>query len=80
VHPCARASVDDCYCELMTSVELRWTTELTPADYADLAALFDSEYADEWAPGSNWSPSPTNAVFWAAEQASAWPHRAGNDP
>lgn len=47
------ASVDDCYCELMTSIELHWTTELTPADYADMAALFDSENAGEWGP---WDP------------------------
>jgi aminoglycoside 2'-N-acetyltransferase I len=37
----------------MTAVELRWTTELTPDDYADLASLFDSEYVDEWGP---WNP------------------------
>lgn len=49
----AGASADGCYSELMTSIELRWTTELTPVDYADMAALFDSEYADEWGP---WDP------------------------
>lgn len=37
----------------MTSVEFRCTTELTSADYADLAALFDSEYADL---GGPWNP------------------------
>lgn len=37
----------------MTAVELRWTTELMPADYFGLAALFDSEYGDEWGP---WNP------------------------
>ncbi|WP_373427287.1 GNAT family N-acetyltransferase [Arthrobacter globiformis] len=37
----------------MTSVELRWTTELTPIDYIGMAALFDSEYVDVWGP---WTP------------------------
>lgn len=34
----------------MTSVELRWTTQLTPGDYGDMAALFDSEYGPTWGP------------------------------
>lgn len=32
----------------MTSVDLRWTTELSAGDYADMAVLFDSEYAEDW--------------------------------
>lgn len=34
-------------------IELRWTTGLTPADYADMAELFDREYLDGWGP---WDP------------------------
>lgn len=34
----------------MISVERRWTTELSAGDYADMAVLFDSEYAPEWGP------------------------------
>ncbi|WP_159825763.1 GNAT family N-acetyltransferase [Arthrobacter sp. 9AX] len=37
----------------MTSLELRWTTQLSASDYADMAVLFDSEYEDEWGP---WNP------------------------
>ena len=32
---------------------LRWATELTPSDVADLAALLDREYAAAWGP---WHP------------------------
>jgi aminoglycoside 2'-N-acetyltransferase I len=32
---------------------LRWATELTPADHAAMAALFDAQYAAEWGP---WHP------------------------
>jgi len=34
-------------------MELRWTTQLCDDDYADMAALFDSEYAEDWGP---WNP------------------------
>ncbi len=34
-------------------VVLRWTTQLTPDDYAEMAALFDREYAAGWGP---WHP------------------------
>jgi aminoglycoside 2'-N-acetyltransferase I len=34
-------------------VLLRWATELTPSDVADLAALLDREYAAAWGP---WHP------------------------
>lgn len=34
----------------MASVELRWTTELSAVDYADMAVLFDNEYAEDWGP------------------------------
>lgn len=37
----------------MTSLELRWTTQLTDNDYADMARLFDSEYAHVHGP---WNP------------------------
>jgi len=37
----------------MTSVDLRWTTELSAVDYAEMAVLFDSEYAGDWGP---WNP------------------------
>lgn len=33
--------------------ELKWSTELTDADYTAMAELFDSEYAADWGP---WSP------------------------
>jgi hypothetical protein len=37
----------------MLTVDLLWTTDLTPGDYADMAGLFDSEYAADWGP---WNP------------------------
>ncbi|WP_426997853.1 GNAT family N-acetyltransferase [Pseudarthrobacter sp. N5] len=37
----------------MLSIDLRWATQLTATDHADMAALFDSEYARDWGP---WNP------------------------
>lgn len=37
----------------MTTLSLRWTTELSARDYADMAVLFDSEYLEDW---GSWNP------------------------
>jgi aminoglycoside 2'-N-acetyltransferase I len=34
-------------------IELLWATQLRPNDHAEMASLFDGEYAPEWGP---WNP------------------------
>jgi aminoglycoside 2'-N-acetyltransferase I len=56
----------------MMSLDLRWTTELTPADYAELGVLFDGEYAAEWGP---WNPK--RGYGYAAGELHALARRGG---
>jgi aminoglycoside 2'-N-acetyltransferase I len=56
----------------MLTVDLLWTTNLTPGDYADMAGLFDSEYAADWGP---WDPK--HGYGYAAGELHALARRDG---